>query len=37
MWGALLAVSIAGWLHSSLPPPDPPVRCSVTASATAKP
>ena len=37
MWGALLAVSIAGWLHQLTPPPAPALSWPDTASATATP
>jgi hypothetical protein len=37
MWGALLAASIAGWLHQLTALPDPTANCSATASAVAKP
>ena len=37
MWGALLAASIAGWLHQLTATPDPAGGCSGTASAAAKP
>jgi len=37
MWGALLAVNMAGWLHHLTATPDPADSSSATASATAKP
>ena len=37
MWGALLAASIAGWLHQLTATPAPAAGCSATASAAAKP
>ena len=37
MWGALLAVSIAGWTHQLTATPGPAGSWPVTASATAKP
>jgi hypothetical protein len=37
MWGALLAASIAGWLHQLTALPDPTANCSAMASAVAKP
>jgi hypothetical protein len=36
-WGALLAASIAGWLHQLTAPPDPAGGCSATVSVAAKP
>ena len=37
MWGALLAVSLTGWLHQLTATPTADGHCSVTASATARP